>query len=212
MGGRGNDYAVRRITQAQKQAWLIAACLSARGHLLIFALSLEVHAHFIAECWRKDQRIVWGVCESKKAAAGRVYYYNKQTGESSWEPPPGFQDPEWYLRDKQSKLRVPAQRHSCVQSKCAGGHCRVQGEPFLWICQASGMPHICNIWQCNLFATDSKRVCPVSGSNYYLGNSDGAEAIDGQTTIAREYKDLHPMEELGAIKNTALHSLPAASA
>ena len=63
------------------------------------------------------------VCESKQTASGRVYYYNKQTGQSSWEPPPGFTDPEWYIRDLEvstlslaalQRLPLPATGHAAT--------------------------------------------------------------------------------------------------
>jgi hypothetical protein len=47
------------------------------------------------------------------------------------------------------------------------------------------MPHICSIWQCNLFHLNFKRQCPVSGNNFKLTVGE-----EGEEGVAREYRDL----------------------
>ena len=159
----------------------------------------EVYAHATAQRWREVQRSLWTEHESSKAQEGRKFWFCKQTKSSSWERPPGFVDPPWCgladtrhskddeplggLRKGSEQLRAEA--HNCVASRCGSGHVRVKDCESLWICRASGLPHICTLFQCNLFHLSLTGRCTVSGNNF---GASGA-SIDGDCRVERRLSE-----------------------
>ena len=68
------------------------------------------------------------------------------------------------LRKGGEQLRAEA--HNCLHARCNRGYVKANCSEFLWICKASGLPHVCTMFQCNLFHLSQTKSCVVSGNNF----------------------------------------------
>jgi hypothetical protein len=66
-----------------------------------------------------------------------------------------------------------AEAHNCIAERCSYGYVKANCSDYIWICKQAGLPHVCSMFQCNIFHLGQGRTCPVSGNNF--GNIGGSE-------------------------------------
>ena len=73
-----------------------------------------------------------------------------------------------------------ADAHNCIAEGCKYGYVKANCSEYLWVCRQSGLPHICSMFQCNIFHLAQGRTCPISGNNFAnIGLPDCSNSEEG---------------------------------
>ena len=93
--------------------------------------------------------------------------------------PSSSSEPLGGLNKTGEELRAEA--HNCIAERCSYGYVKANCSDYIYICRQSGLPHICSMFQCNIFHLAKGRTCPISGNNFAnIGGSDcSAAAANG---------------------------------
>ena len=63
---------------------------------------------------------------------------------------------------------------------------------YIWVCRQSGLPHICSMFQCNMFHLAQGRTCPISGNNF--ANIGGPDCSNSEEGVERRLSELDTEE------------------
>lgn len=102
-----------------------------------------------------------------------------RTSSSSSEPLGG-------LNKSGEELRAEA--HNCIMEGCSYGYVKANCSDYIWVCRQSGLPHICSMFQCNIFHLAQGRTCPISGNNFT--NIGGADCSGSEEGVERRLSEL----------------------
>ena len=102
-----------------------------------------------------------------------------RTSSSSSEPLGG-------LNKSGEELRAEA--HNCIAEGCSYGYVKANCSDYIWVCRQSGLPHICSMFQCNIFHLAKGRTCPISGNNFT--NIGGADCSGSEEGVERRLSEL----------------------
>lgn len=73
-----------------------------------------------------------------------------------------------------------AEAHNCIAEGCSYGYVKANCSDYIWVCRQSGLPHVCSMFQCNIFHLAKGQTCPVSGNNF--ANIGGSECSAAATS------------------------------
>ncbi len=81
-----------------------------------------------------------------------------------------------------------AEAHNCIVEGCSYGYVKANCSDYIWVCRQSGLPHVCSMFQCNIFHLAQGRTCPISGNNFT--NIGGADCSGSEEGVERRLSEL----------------------